>query len=170
MKTMIYTGTIRESLLKQMLTVLSECSRQTNFVLHLYSPNCGVVDDMPWISKFGQVSHNHSLKAQEGGDILLSMGVSGTRFIAAKIFEYISTGKKIIHFYVDDYDPNVPYYSNISNALCVDIKKDVHQNIAAVVKFIQNDYEPLSFEEISKLFPMNEAKYTYNTIMERVSI
>jgi hypothetical protein len=164
---MVYTGTIRKTLLFYMLDILKELSE---FELHLYGPNNIIVPDFDFVIKHGAVSHDAALAAQVNADILISMGVKGTVFIAAKIFEYMSTGKPIIHFFSDDFDPNVPYYKEYRNAVCINVNDAIKQNSEKIKNFIEKPSMQIRYDDLKKVFYKCEPEYTFNVIHDSLGI
>jgi len=160
---LVYTGSIRPSTLASMLNILSGVQ---GICANFYSPNCIILPQEDFIIKHGHVDRKRALAAQDGAGCLISMGDSGSSSIAAKIFEYISTGKKIIHFYTDDFDPNLPYYKKYKNSLLINLNNDTQANTNEISEFLKQPTQIIPWSELEELFPMNKAAYTANLILD----
>lgn len=116
----------------------------------------------------GFIPHEDSLEKIDSASFLLSIGNTNSDMIPSKIFEYMSTGKPIIHFYDNDYDSSLPYLKNYPLALLV--KSDIElleSNTVAVLNFIKNTIgKTVSFEEIETIFKYNKPEYTVDRILE----
>jgi hypothetical protein len=115
----VYTGNIRNNLIQPVLQMLKNVGK---IKLHFYGANNIIVPDLDFIVKHGMVSRNEALAVQENANILLSMGNKDSSFIPSKIFEYISTGKKIVHFCFDEHDSAFPYYNKYKNCLFINVR------------------------------------------------
>jgi len=164
---LVYTGSVRIQILSGMLDILSGIA---GINLHFYSPNCIDVPDRSFIVKHGKVAREEALAAQDKAGCLISMAVPGTTFIAAKIFEYISTGKKIIHFYTDDFDPNLPYYKKYKNSLLINLNNDTQTNAKTISEFLAQPTQIIPWSELEELFPMNKAAYTADLILGEIGV
>jgi hypothetical protein len=164
---MVHTGSIRESLLPFMLEILNELS---DFNMHFYGPNTFIVPNFNYVVKHGVVSHDTALLAQQNADVLISMGIIGNLFVASKIFEYMSTGKPVIHFFYDDFDPHIPYYNEYGNALCINVNDNVKQNIDKINAFMRKPAMHISYDDLSRIFYMCNPEYTFNVICNNLGI
>lgn len=99
-------------------------------------------------------------------NFLISIGNSNTDMVPSKIFEYMSTGKPIIHFYSDENDSCLPYYKKYPLALLVKEDYSILSNNAKNIKsFIANSVNvKLSYEDIMNIFSLNTPIYTANII------
>lgn len=118
------------------------------------------------ISRNGYISHEEMLVEIDRASFLINIGNKNSDMIPSKIFEYMSTGKPIIHFYHNENDSSIPYLRQYSLALLVKQEKELTvENISLVKKFIiKNTGKRLSFEAVEKLFKKNTPDYTVNAM------
>ncbi|QQP69551.1 hypothetical protein JHE06_07970 [Carnobacterium sp. CS13] len=175
----VYTGTLDKNMRnpKFVCDILSK--RNDNINLHFYSRgNCeSMLTEFQnktnnQIQSHGKVSAESSLNAMNESDILISIGNRGTEMVPSKIFEYISFGKPIIHFYKDDNDSSLEYLLKYPLALCI---KEDYKNVKNVNKLVSNFIEKnvsktISFNEIKELFSLNTPDFTSERIDDFLKI
>jgi hypothetical protein len=154
---------VRHNLIKPVLQTLKNIK---GIKLHFYGPNNIIVPDFDFVVKHGMVSHEESLKAQENAAMLLSMGNKESAFIPSKIIEYISTGKKIIHFCFNEYDSAFHYYSKYENCLFININNSLNERLSEIKNFIYANKKCLTYSQLREIFPECEAQYTFNEIAD----
>lgn len=102
---------------------MSETSLAKNLHIDFYSAGNGCLSDNEFpaldIHNHGWVSHPELEEALEKADILLNIAEKDGKQISSKLFEYMSYGKPIIHFYYKDADVNLRYLRNYPLALCI---------------------------------------------------
>lgn len=101
-------------------------------------------------------------------DILLSIGCADSDKIASKIFDYISTGKKIIHFKKNENDSVLSYYFKYSNILIVDEKEPIEKISKSILDFIDRENTDVDEDDIRNNFIMNMPSYTVDLIEQNV--
>lgn len=116
------------------------------------------------IIRHGYVEREEAISSILSADILVSIGNSGSQLVPSKIFEYISTGKKIIHFYKQNDDSCIIYYQKYPNALLVNENDDFSENAKKVNDFLQKPYELVSLESIKDTYLKNSPEYIANRI------
>ena len=113
------------------------------------------------IKGYNYVTHNELLKIYSKANILVSIKYSNQ--ISAKIFEYMTYNKKIVHISGSDSDPDEPYLKLYKNCCILKPYKDtLDASIKKLEKFLKKDVE----DNINLLdvFEMNQPKYTCNLI------
>lgn len=114
------------------------------------------------IKRHGFLESKIAISAILDSDVLISVGTQDSEMIPSKIFEYMSTGKPIIHFYKQDNDVCIPYYNNYPLSLC--LKEDYNQlnsNIEKVLEFIEKTKgKRVNIDEVRESFAMNTPNYT----------
>lgn len=90
------------------------------------------------IHLLGLVSHEDVCKMQLEADVLINIGNSLANMMPSKVFEYMSTGKKIIMTYRLDNDPSVDYMNNYGRALMIDERESIAEAVKKTHKFIQD--------------------------------
>lgn len=109
----------------------------------------------------GLVSHTTVADEIACSDILLSIGNYNSQMMPSKIFEYMSTGKPIIHIYSWDYDPCLEPLRNYGN--CLVIKDDTSVSINKIISFLKST-KCLEYEEVEKKFVRSTPAYTADII------
>lgn len=149
-----------EYLLKTFLLIDDE-----DIILHLYSSsNCEAVID-EYVKKAGGRIVKHGLVDAEeikavlaGADVLVNVGNAVAEVKPSKTFEYLSTGKPIIHFYQKDLRDELlqkyPYSLQISD------RSDCGKAAADIRSFCHSTQGKASmFREIESLFYNNSSDY-----------
>ncbi len=67
----------------------------------------------------GYISHERVIEEIYSAKILLSIGNKGTQMAPSKIFEYMATGKPIIHVYFENIDPCIEPLLKYGNAIII---------------------------------------------------
>src|SRR5699024_3944390 len=118
------------------------------------------------IIRNGFVSHSEILEETNNATFLLSIGNTESDLIPSKIFEYLSTGKPIIHFYDNENDSSLVYLKKYPLSLLVkkdDNKFDVNLlKVESFMKEFKNKIVP--FEKVESIFNFNKPEYTENKI------
>jgi glycosyltransferase involved in cell wall biosynthesis len=113
----------------------------------------------------GMQSHDVAMKYLNSADVLLSIGNAESPMAPSKIFEYMSTGKPIIHTYTYDKDPCIEPLKKYGNALLIHEKdKDA---VDKIINFI-TDYRIIEFKKVENIFIMSTPGYT-TTIIENLA-
>lgn len=108
----------------------------------------------------GTVSHDEILKIQKNADVLLNFGNANSNMIPCKIFEYMSTGNKIISFTHSESDSSLPYINAYINGLVVtEDDSAVDENVNKIVDFINNPPCPVTKEELEQTYRKNTPEY-----------
>ena len=97
-------------------------------------------------------------------DVLLSIGNRYSEMVPSKTFEYISYGKKIIHFYNSESDPSLKYFVNYENALLINENDDFKDNVKSVIKFLSSNLILLSKDKLKEIFTENLPSHTTEMI------
>lgn len=120
------------------------------------------VDESGGVIQFlGMQSHSLAMKYIKDSDILLSIGNTESPMAPSKIYEYMSTGKPIIHVYTWEKDPCIEPLMNYGNALLLDANNNVDINM--VSKFIE-DCHVIPFSEVKAKFESASPEYTADLI------
>lgn len=119
------------------------------------------------IINHGTVSKETAKAAMLSSDILLSIGNMSTAQVPSKIFEYISSGKTILHFSSVTKDPVVDILKQYNNCYCIEgADQIIPHTVAEGMKIIEGDMKQIKFEEVEKLFYTATPQYTANKIIE----
>ena len=103
--------------------------------------------------------------------VLISIGNANTDMVPSKIFEYMATGKPIIHFYSTERDSCIQYYKKYPLSLL--IKEDnsyMQDNADRIIEFISKVLgKTLQYKEVESMFPLNTPVYTVRIINEMMN-
>lgn len=93
--------------------------------------------------------------------VLLSIGNSESPMAPSKIYEYMATGKPIIHFYSWDNDPCLEPLRKYGNSILV--KENDNINKINIVNFLKHT-NVLDYEKVRKTFITSTSEYTAKII------
>lgn len=113
------------------------------------------------IKRKGMLPHEIALQYIGSADVLLSIGNAKSPMAPSKIFEYISTGKPIIHLYTYEKDPCLEPLTKYENALLIQEGDSEAQD--KIYDFIMMR-KYLSYENIKDKFLSSTPKYTMDII------
>lgn len=146
-----------EYFLRTIHSVVSKCNAE----LHLYTyGNCGNIIDKYIKNANGKIINHGYVKKKEAdaavanSNILISVGNRDSIQSPSKIFEYMSAGKPIVHFYTADDDINMKILKDYPLCLC--LKQDealLQENAEKFVRFCQEyKNKTLDFTEVEKIY------------------
>lgn len=107
----------------------------------------------------GKVPYEEIASIQRGADILLNFGNANPCMIPCKIFEYISTGKKILSFTHSEKDSSLPYLRIYPNALIIDENGEKEENAERIKAFMTAEAVNIDKARLSALYEKNMAEY-----------
>lgn len=114
-------------------------------------------------SYLGMQPHKIAKDMIDNAAILLSIGNSESQMAPSKIYEYMATGKPIIHFYSYENDPCLEPLRQYGNALII---KENNPNAVEMIKKFLSAPKYLSFESVSGIFEKSTPEYTISLIQE----
>lgn len=138
-----------------------------DFLLRFFSSgNCEKMIQR-YAKKDGRISRHGSVVLQEleqhysNADVLISIGNFKSRNLASKIFEYMSMGKPIIHFYANSKDPVLRVLKKYPIKLLIDQRRtNIRAQAKRIEKFCKaNKGAHIEFDVVQKLFPEATPKY-----------
>jgi len=130
---LVYLGSLYQGFREPdyLLSLFREAAPGNAFELHFYSRgSCedaleeAVEESHGTIASHGFVGHTEVPNILANADILINIGVSNSTAISSKIFEYMSTGKPVVHVYYLDDDVNLPYLAAYPHSLSIQISDD----------------------------------------------
>ena len=149
---------------------MAEAAKKNKFEAHFYSFGNGeqvitaAAKHSNCIHEMGRVTTQVAAKARSEADLLLSLGNKNTSQIPSKLFEYIATGKPIIHLAVSNNDPAISLLASYPYALVL-VNDSGDDCTVQLVDFIKKySGKELDFPTISKLFPEALPSTTCNTL------
>ncbi|RPA60682.1 hypothetical protein EF384_04350 [Aerococcus agrisoli] len=118
------------------------------------------------IARRGLISHEDSLVKIRESNFLLSIGNSNSDMIPSKIFEYMASGKPIIHFYKFEGDSSNPYLKKYPLALLINENDDEKTNLMKIDKFMKANWNNrVEYDAIKEIFKRNTPEYTVDKIL-----
>jgi glycosyltransferase involved in cell wall biosynthesis len=161
----VYTGTVYPSQLPLLPSAFDCLNKIPDVSVQFFGQN-PTLPQLSFVENRGSVSKEAALSAQTSAAALMSIGLADSCFISSKIFEYMSTGKPIIHFYCRDDDPTLPYYKKYPAVLLVDSRGEVNENAAMITAFLANPPDTVPFSQLEKHYPENRASRTLQVIRD----
>jgi glycosyltransferase involved in cell wall biosynthesis len=130
---LIYAGAFYDHIRKPdyMLRLLLDICSRHNFKLLLYSKGCEETLNRykrlynGYLDICGFIEPERLYESLCASDFLVNIGNTVTNQVPSKLFEYMATGKPIIHFYSMDNDTCLPYLANYP--LHISIKEAVDE-------------------------------------------
>lgn len=169
-RTIVYAGTLYRDLRNPsyICSVLSDVLKKTGYkaifmgsgdcddILHTAQETSGGL-----IEYLGLKEHAVAEKYIVSASVLLSIGNRESQMAPSKIYEYMATGKPIIHIYSWDGDTCLEPLKKYGNALL--IKEKDPSGCEKMQKFINNG-KILDFEEVQKNFLLSTPAYSADLI------
>jgi hypothetical protein len=157
---------------KYLLKFMSYILPQMDARLHLYTyGNCtDIIKSYATASEGRIIDHGFVPKDEADGavnvsDVLICVGNIDNLQAPSKIFEYISAGKPIIHFYTVD-DINVEILKDYP--LCICLKQDddlLQENAEKCIRFCRdNKNKTLDFTEVEEIYYYAKPKFIADQI------
>ena len=101
--------------------------------------------------------HSVALAYLSAADVLLSIGNAESPMAPSKIYEYMSTGKPILHVYSWAEDPCLEPLARYGNALL--IQEGDPEAVVKMEEFL-NHRKVLAFSDVARLFHTSTPEYT----------
>ncbi len=163
----LYGGTLDEAYrsprkMVESLNKLDDISYNIDF----YSKGCETLLKNlanPNIRLHGYVGKEELDKAISEADFLLSIGNAVSNSLPSKIITYMSYGKPIIHFSLQEKDVCAEYLEKYPLAFVVKKNENPQQVLSEFIK--NNVGKTVAFSEVCELFPMNLPRYSVECIL-----
>jgi glycosyltransferase involved in cell wall biosynthesis len=170
-KHLVYMGTLFKTFRNPdyMYRLFLEANKNHNYILHFYTRGDCESDVINYhdktngaVVRHGYVSHSEIDNIYANADFLINLGVSNSTNISSKIFDYMSIGKPIIHFYYLDDDVNLQYFQKYDLALMIKMDEDLFYDNAVNLKyFLEITYnKTVDSKALVKTFRKNLPGYT----------
>lgn len=109
----------------------------------------------------GMQPHETVMEYLAKTDVLLSIGNAESPMAPSKIYEYMSTGKPIVHIYSYDKDPCLDPLKRYGNALLI---KEGEENAVERIQHFLKNRKKLSYEDVKSIFLTSTPKYTVDIL------
>ena len=172
----VYTGVVDTAVRNpdKALNVLSNCIGN-NIYVDFYSYGSAEYIVEKYASKcksikaHGQVDTNQAEEARGSANILVSLGnTNDTKQIPSKIFEYIASGKPIIHFANNLNDPTINVLKLYPLAKIIDLSSDIE--IEDLETFInENAKKLIKFDDVKSIFQKANPEYIADEIFKKLN-
>lgn len=173
----VYTGALNKMIRppEYTLRIMTKCMESVkNLMFHLYiGGNCEtIVDRYVKLSKNSIINHGnvgidivHSALIQS--NVLISIGNTDIKQIPSKIYEYMASGKPIIHFYQDFKDPVINILNKYPLSCCLSQnEEDFNLNVGKMMKYLEkySNSDRIDYEIIKTQFKTATPEYSANII------
>lgn len=167
---LVYAGSLYQQLRNPSILnkILVELSKTTEFdAIFLGGGDCEEImknaekESKGAIKYLGMQPHDVAMEYIAAADILLSIGNEESPMAPSKIYEYMSTGKPIIHIYTYEKDPCLLPLKSYKNALLVDANSK--PDIISISNFIEHR-KTLEYESVRINFKLSTPEYTIKMI------
>ncbi|MEA4820738.1 MAG: hypothetical protein VB122_00665, partial [Erysipelotrichales bacterium] len=148
----------KDNKLKFHFYVLGNCIDEIDYYNKKYPNN---------IYNHGQVESNIALSKIKESSILLSIGNTDVTLIPSKVFEYMSSGKPIIHFFYSEEDRVISMLKDYKLARCMNQNEKISDSeINMLIEFCNdNKIENKPFEEVERIFYKANPRFIANIIL-----
>ncbi|MDK0642602.1 glycosyltransferase [Clostridium perfringens] len=169
-KNIVYAGTFYRKLRNPQFafdTLLSVLENNSYNLIIMGGGDCNdIIEEacrkQPNNIKFlGMQPHKIANEYISSASVLLSIGNSESPMAPSKIYEYMATGKPIIHFYSWDNDPCLEPLRKYGNSILV--KENDNINKINIVNFLKHT-NVLDYEKVRKTFITSTSEYTAKII------
>lgn len=162
--TLTYAGSL-DIKLRNPETVLKiykkACDICSDFTFNIYSfGNCNKILDSfksqlgDSLNLCGCIPSNQVSEKLETSEILITVGNNSNEEVPSKLFEYLSYGKPIVHFYFNDNDAYLNYLGQYDCALCLKLDNAlIDENAEKFIDFCKNkNNTKISFDKIANQY------------------
>lgn len=142
-----------------MLDLFGHLEQETAFELHMYSyGNCEPLIRERRYERFveahGRVAPEEAVDAMLQADFLISHGNDSDSTTPSKIFDYMSTGRPIMHFYYRDDDPYLEYLERYGLGCVVRVGSGIADSVSKLKHFIEASRNlRVDFKSLERSFP-----------------
>lgn len=120
------------------------------------------------ISYKGSVTPDCAKEILKNADIILTIGNTKSRLVPSKLFDCVSTGNPIIHFFFEE-DDYVDRLKKYSLSECIDLRDNKDENAKKVSDFIKiAKGKKLNFKDIEKSFKKCTPMYVLSIIKDNI--
>ncbi len=171
---MVYCGVLSEEYRnpRYLCEAVIKCKEYIACSLDVYCRgNCGKMLEQyseksnSVIQKHEYVEYSKMKDILNNSDVLISIGNYNSDMVPSKIFEYMSTGKKIIHFIRSKNDSCLSYLYKYPASLIINEEVTLEKNIQNILDFLN---KPLNKNDntigLKDLFKFNMPEYTVKII------
>ncbi len=170
-KHLVYMGTLFKSFRNPdyMYRLFVKVNEKDDYNLHFYTRgDCesSVINYQKKtngsVVRHGFVEHSEVDNIYANAHYLINLGVSNSTNISSKIFDYMSIGKPIIHFYYYDNDVNLRYFQKYKLALLIKMDEELFaENALRLGQFLKSAFQKtVDSKTLLNTFNKNLPEYT----------
>lgn len=155
-----------------MIGFIAKMRQESNLIFDIYTGNKmrdelnTLASPYTFVTIKNEISQKELLNEISQADVLVSVGNKKSDFLPSKILFYMSTGKKIIHFYPQG-DIAVDYLKKYPNACLISQEEKVSiELIKKVIEFIEKDEEVVDMKILREVFKENTPIYSAEKFKE----
>lgn len=169
-KTLVYAGALYRRLRNPQYTckLITDASKELDLQASFLS--CGDCEDIlatavqasdGAICALGMQPHSVAMQYIASADVLLSIGNAESPMAPSKIYEYMSSGKPIVHIYTYEKDPCLEPLRKYGNALL--IKENEADAVERLAAFLRSP-RSLRFGQVEEKFMTSTPRYSADII------
>jgi glycosyltransferase involved in cell wall biosynthesis len=157
-----------------LLEVFELLNSRTQAVVHFYSyGNCEELIRQgrysSWLRAHGRVPPDEAEHAMRDADVHVTQANRNRELLPSKIFDCMSTGKPIIHFYHYNDDPYLDYLRRYGLGLAIRIGSDPQEAAQAIASFIESrGNERVSYPTLIERFRECTPEWFGKLVMESI--
>lgn len=174
----VYSGELNTSYRSplKLLAVLGKSRERTEWIFHFYSKgDCEALlkeSEMKdsRIRSHGYVSQDILYRQYDVADFFVSIGNTHSNSVPSKIINYISFGKPIIHFCLQENDICEEYLNRYPLALVIQKNESAEDAVEKIAQFVAHARgRMVEFDALREAFPMNLPSYSVDKILENLN-
>lgn len=115
----------------------------------------------------GKVIPDIAHKRLKQSNIIITIGNHNSKLVPSKLFDCVSTGKPILHFYYDKDDIYIEYLKKYRLSKCIDLNRNIEENVEEIYRFIKETCNKcVQFQEIVNEYKECTPEYVAGVIKE----
>lgn len=120
------------------------------------------------IKAHGAIDATSVMQEMSLASILITIGNKNTNLVPSKIFDCISTGNPILHFYYDEKDPYISYLKDYDLSLCLPIQDIDAEKLKNFIHSVSQ--KQVSFEIIKEKFHFALPEVIFQQLNEQLEV
>lgn len=172
----VYSGSFYKEIRNPIAPITRTLTANKNISLHIMGNlnDCeGIFSELSrefpdQIFFYGSVSRDLLFSALNSADYLLNIGNHLENQVPSKLFEYMATGKPIIHYYTLVQDTCLPYLNKYGLSLAINLREE--GGIDSLNDFVSNNMnKKIPFDTISSIFLKNTPHFAAQKISDLIN-
>lgn len=168
--TFVYTGTLYRKMRNPLFLCNTLIQLQDKFDYRAFFLGSGDCNDIledavnrsnGKICTLGMQTHDKALQKICEADVLLSIGNKNSQMVPSKIYEYMSTGKPIIHFFTSEMDICIELLKKYGNSLII---REGDPTVLSQINTFVKEIHVMDFRVVSEKFKSSSPSFTADII------